>query len=220
MTTRLMHNKVELALHELRSIDGRPLLILHGLGERTRASVPTPWHRWPGPVWGLDFTGHGASTVPHGGGYTCEILASDVDIALGHVVEVSGQPTTIVGRGLGAYVGLMAAAARHDLVHGLVLADGPGLAGGSDGPGSGSWFDPADADGASPDPFALFELSTDIRPADYAMGFLRLLLARSALQAPVVVTAKVLPPWLAAVVNEPGVVRSSLDEACTRYATD
>ncbi|MEZ5229584.1 MAG: hypothetical protein R2710_23850 [Acidimicrobiales bacterium] len=45
-----------------------------------------------------------------------------------------------------------------------MIGDGPGLAGGSSGPGSGTWFAPADADGSSPDPYALFELSTDVRP--------------------------------------------------------
>jgi pimeloyl-ACP methyl ester carboxylesterase len=209
-----MHNKVELALHQLADGPGHPLLVLHGLGEATGDTVPAPWQAWTGPVWGLDFTGHGASTVPHGGGYTCEVLASDADIALGHI-----GAATIVGRGLGGYIGLMVAAARPDAVLGLVIGDGPGLAGGGDGPSSGTWFDPADADGSSPDPFALFELSTDTRPADYAMGFLRLVLARSELDAPVSVTAMVRPPWLAAVADEPGVVTESAEAAIARYST-
>ena len=37
---RLRHAKVELALHTLREGEGRPLLLLHGLGERTPAAVP------------------------------------------------------------------------------------------------------------------------------------------------------------------------------------
>ena len=36
---------------------------------------------WPGPVYGLDFTGHGASTVPVGGGYSAEMLLADADTA-------------------------------------------------------------------------------------------------------------------------------------------
>ncbi len=36
----------------------------------------------PGPIFALDFTGHGASTVPSGGGYTAEMLMADVDAAL------------------------------------------------------------------------------------------------------------------------------------------
>ncbi len=52
--------RVLLALHELRSGEGRPLLLLHGLGERTPDRVPAYVEAWDGPVFGLDFTGHGA----------------------------------------------------------------------------------------------------------------------------------------------------------------
>ena len=48
------------------------------------------------PVWALDFTGHGASSMPVGGGYFCELLMADVDAALAHL-----GPTTLYGRGLG-----------------------------------------------------------------------------------------------------------------------
>ncbi|MBV9256202.1 MAG: alpha/beta hydrolase, partial [Actinobacteria bacterium] len=34
-TTMLRHGKVDLALHDLRAGTGRPLLLLHGLGERS-----------------------------------------------------------------------------------------------------------------------------------------------------------------------------------------
>ena len=131
----LAHNRVTLALHEVDpGSDGgaRPLLMLHGLGERTQGSLPEHLD-WSGRVLGLDFTGHGDSTLPVGGGYTSEILVGDVDAALSHLDE----PVTILGRGLGAYVGLMCAAARPDVVHGVVMTDGPGLAGGGVHPGRG-----------------------------------------------------------------------------------
>ncbi|MET0902425.1 MAG: alpha/beta hydrolase, partial [Acidimicrobiales bacterium] len=79
MTVWLQHNKIQLALHELRGGDGRPLLLLHGLAERTPATVPAHLAAWPGPVWGLDLSGHGASSVAAGGGYFCEVLMGDVD---------------------------------------------------------------------------------------------------------------------------------------------
>ncbi|MGZ4770642.1 MAG: hypothetical protein ACXVLX_18420 [Ilumatobacteraceae bacterium] len=72
--TLLRHNKIDLALHRLSEGDGTALLLLHGLGESSPASVPDWAVRWPGPVAALDFTGHGRSTVPPGGGYTAEIV--------------------------------------------------------------------------------------------------------------------------------------------------
>ena len=53
----------------------------------------------------------------------------DVDIAIAHLGAV-----TIYGRGLGAYVGLLAAGGRAEEVRGAILADGPGLAGGGPSP--------------------------------------------------------------------------------------
>ncbi len=216
-TTRtLRHNRVELALHELAAGDAAPgslpLLILHGLGEASSAPL-APWDRWAGAVFGLDFTGHGLSTVPRGGGYTAESLMSDVDVALAEI-----GPAAMVGRGLGAYVGLLVSGARPDLVQGCVLDDGPGLSGGGVGPGSGTWFSPPDHDGTTPDPFALYELSNDIRPPDYATSFVHLLMASSALASPLIVTARNRPAWLAAVAEEPGVVTADIDEAFTLLA--
>ena len=46
----LMHNKIELALHQLKdgSSDEPALLLLHGLGQETGSSIPGPWSTWPG----------------------------------------------------------------------------------------------------------------------------------------------------------------------------
>ncbi len=211
MIRELVHNKVTLALHELKKGSGAPLLLLHGLGESSHLPHE-PWSDWSGPIFGLDFTGHGASTVPKGGGYTCELLLGDVDVALAEL-----GPVTVLGRGLGAYVGLMIAGIRPDLVRGAVLADGPGLAGGGEDMTSGTWFHPSDADGRAPDPYALFELSNDVRPADYATNFVHLLLAASELDAPLSIIAKNSPPWLTAIAKEPGVVSESSQAAFERF---
>ena len=127
MTTLLRHGKVELALHHLRDTgDGptattRPLLILHGLGEASPTSVPTWADTWPGPVAALDFTGHGASTIPRGGGYTAELLLGDADAALAALTgDDSSRSITVLGRGLGAYIALQLAGARAAQVHGAV----------------------------------------------------------------------------------------------------
>jgi pimeloyl-ACP methyl ester carboxylesterase len=113
----LRHSKIDLALHELRAGEGRALLLLHGLGERSPSQVPAFVESWLGPVYALDFAGHGDSTVPVGGGYTAEILMADTDHALAHLGKA-----TVVGRGLGAYVALMIAGARPLLVRGAIRA--------------------------------------------------------------------------------------------------
>lgn len=210
--TDLAHAGARLALHRLRPGDGQPLLLVHGLGERTPATVPALAEGWPGPVYGLDLTGHGASTVPAGGGYSAELLMADVDTALRHL-----GPSTVVGRGLGAYVSLLAAGARPDLVRGAVLVDGPGMIAASTGPGSPMPALPDVSSPAPPDPFALAELVRDIRAPDYASVFVRMALLGSDLPHPVTVAAVNRPPWLQAVVDEPGVLDLPAAEAVARY---
>ena len=209
--TMLTHNRVELALHQLADGDGPTLLLLHGLGERSPAAVP-PWaSSWRGRVAALDFTGHGDSAVPVGGGYTTEILLGDADAALAHLGEV-----TVVGRGLGAFVALQLAGARASLVHGTVLCDGPGLAGGPTEPTSQSIVR-LPHDGHSPDPYALLELGRDLRPPDYATTFVRLAVQGSALDEPITVSAVYRPAWLQAVVKELGVAERSIEDALAVY---
>lgn len=209
--TTLVHNRVHLALHHLRSGEGRCLLLLHGLGERSPLAVPSWARSWSGPVAALDFTGHGASTVPRGGGYTSEILLGDADAALAHLGEV-----TVLGRGLGAYIALQLVGARPTSVFGAVLTDGPGLAGGPSEPISQSYV-ALPSDGTAPDPYALVELGRDLRPPDYATAFTRLAVQGSPLDEPIAVAAVFRPPWLAAVVGEQGVVEAPIAEALDLY---
>jgi pimeloyl-ACP methyl ester carboxylesterase len=208
----LTHGRVELAVHQLRDGEGPGLLHLHGLGERTPDGLPGYLEPWGGPVYGLDFTGHGASTVPRGGGYTAEVMMGDVDTVLRHL-----GPLTLFGRGLGAYVALLTAGARADLVRGAVLADGPGLVGGGIRPGSPFVIAATDAPPGPPDPYALAELSRDVRPPDYAITFVRHALEWSDLDTPLTVTTVVRPEWIEAIVGEPGVVEATIPEALQRY---
>jgi pimeloyl-ACP methyl ester carboxylesterase len=210
---RLRHSRVELALHELRAGAGRPLLLLHGLGERTPKAAPPELAAWPGPIFGLDFTGHGASSVPRGGGYTPEGLMGDADTALRHLGRA-----TLVGRGLGAWVALLLAGARPADVRGAILRDGLGLAGGGPSPGTAQIAFPNPAAPGTPDPFALAELSRDVRPPDYATAFLRQANELSGLERPVSVCCAERPEWLAAVAGEPGALDTRLDEALRHYA--
>lgn len=212
-TVRLTHNRIELALHTLRTGDGPALLLLHGLGESSPAEVPAFAAAWTGGVYALDFTGHGESTMPIGGGYTAEIMMADADIALRHL----GQ-ATVVGRGLGAYIALLIAGARADQVRGAVLADGPGLSGGPTVPTSQPVVTVQAVDTA-PDPYAIVELGRDLRPGDYATTFVRLANEGSGLDEPITVTARFKPAWLRAVVGEPGVREAaSIAEAIAHYA--
>ena len=212
-TVVLRHNKIDLALHRLRDGSGRPLLHLHGLGEASPSAVPPSLAAWPGPVWALDFTGHGASTIPVGGGYFCEVLMGDVDAALAHL-----GPMTVYGRGIGGYVGLLIAGARADDVRGVIIDDGPGLVGGGTEPGTPFVLaEPLSVTG-TPDPYALLDLHHDVRPPDYATSFARLAATLSGLDVAVAVNAMVRPPWLAAVILEPGVRQLSLPEALALFA--
>jgi pimeloyl-ACP methyl ester carboxylesterase len=199
MTTRwVRHLRINLALHELQAGDEHPLLLLHGLGERTPSKVPSYVSGWPGAVWGLDFTGHGDSDVPSGGGYTCEVLMGDADAALREL-----GPSTVLGRGLGAYVALLIAGARPQMVRGATSTMLIGV---------------DEASIVPPDPFVLFELSRDVRPADYAATFARQVLTLAELATPLTVCARWRPPWLEAVASEPGVVESSIEDALAAYS--
>src|SRR6218665_3829553 len=105
MTEFLPHGRIRLALHRLqpaRAPGAHPLLLLHALGESHAAHPAFSYAQWPGAVHALDFTGHGDSTIPAGGGYSCEVLMGDVDIALAHI-----GTATVCGRGLGAYIPLV-----------------------------------------------------------------------------------------------------------------
>jgi pimeloyl-ACP methyl ester carboxylesterase len=238
LTVTLRHNRIDLALHRLpgraeraerangrgaelsqrngegeADSEGRPLLHLHGLGERSPVDVPDHLAAWPGPVWALDFTGHGASTVPVGGGYFSELLMGDVDAALAHL-----GPATLYGRGLGAYIALMTAGSRPDLVRGAILDDGPGMTGGGTEPTTSFVLGAPLAVTGSPDPYALLELSHDVRPPDYATTYARQAATLSGLDTALAVAAVVRPPWLAAVSGEPGVVSVPRDTCIALFA--
>jgi hypothetical protein len=107
-------------------------------------------------------------------------------------------------------------------VRGVILADGPGLVGGGIRPSSpyiAPALPPADPDTpAMADPYALDELSRDVRPPDYAVEFVRQMMQWSELDRPIVVATVVRPEWLAAVVAEPGVVEASVSDALAMFA--
>ena len=214
MTEYLNHNRVRLALHKLKDGPGHALLLLHGLGECSPATLPAPLAGWPGPVHALDFTGHGASDIPAGGGYSCEFLMADADCALARLGFA-----TVVGRGLGAYVGLLLAGARPRQVRGVILLDGPGLAGGGT-PAKNPYIPVVDtAWPGPPDPYAIADLATDARPPEYASNFAMLASQHSGLERPIAVCTCEVPEWLQATMNLLSLERINLEEALQDYTT-
>jgi pimeloyl-ACP methyl ester carboxylesterase len=208
----LPHGRITLALHELVVGDvALPrLLLLHGLGESTPTVAPvTVTDVWAGPIWGLDFCGHGQSGAAAGGGYSCEILMGDVDTALRHL-----GPCVLLGSGLGGYVALLTAGAAPERVLGVIVQGGPGLAGGGVRPGSETILVPASVGaGGTPDPWALMELAIDVRPPNYVTSFVRQYVGVSSAESPVSICTAARPAWLASVAEEYGVVEVSLSDA-------
>ncbi|MGH2632859.1 MAG: alpha/beta fold hydrolase, partial [Tepidiformaceae bacterium] len=101
---------------------------------------------------------------------------------------------------------------------GIVIADGPGIAGGGDEPGITIVRGVPEREGP-PDPFALVELASDLRPPDYAATFVGFAATGSGLTRPVTVAAKARPDWLAAVLREPGVAEASVEDGLAFYAS-
>ena len=215
MSIELQHLRVRLALHCLREAPGPTLLLLHALGEQSPDAVPVECAAWTGSVYALDFSGHGASMMPRGGGYTCEALMGDADAALAHL-----GPVTVFARGLGAYIAVLLAGARPELVRGVVLCDGQGLAGG------GTSFDSvlharrALALCANVDPRALIELEIDPRPAQYANAFAQQAAENSGLARPFSVCCEQRPEWLAMIVAGLGLKTASVAESLAYYARE
>ncbi|MGO4808168.1 alpha/beta fold hydrolase [Cupriavidus sp. 2MCAB6] len=214
MTVYLRHNRLRLALHPLKSGSGPALLLLHGLGERAPQALPPEYAAWPGPVHALDFTGHGLSDIPRGGGYSCEFLMADADIALEHL-----GPSTVAGRGLGGYIALLLAGARPDQVRGAILRDGPGLAGG--GTAARNPYIPVvdTTRTGPPDPYAIADLATDVRPPSYAANYAMLASQHSETPQPISVCTRERPDWLKAVTELLSLEPVELDQALHRYAS-
>ena len=212
MKTFLGHGKLTLVLHRIRSGSGRSLLLLHGLGECSPRSPGAEVADWPGPIFALDFTGHGESSIPVGGGYSPELFLADADTALAHL-----GVATLLGYGIGAYTALMLCGSRPKAARGAILCDGPGLAGGGAEPGPPAPPLSPPTRGGPPDPFALLELETDIRPPDFAERFVGMAVRGSGLERPVSICAAERPAWLAGVLASAGAGEASLPEALAIY---
>jgi pimeloyl-ACP methyl ester carboxylesterase len=201
---RITHGRMTLELHELARRAGLPLLLLHSLGGSSADWGEAP-ATWPGPVFALDFAGHGHSEWVVGGAYCPEMLAGDADAALAHIGTAA-----IVGAGLGAYVALLLAAARSAAVPAVLLLPGPGLAGGGPHPDHGRKFPElmvVDRRPGIADPMVR-TLEHDVRPVDYAEAF-----ARVATRILLGEDLQVRPPWWDAVRRAPAAEGIGVDLA-------
>ncbi len=211
---RLVHGRVEVALHSLKEAPGPRLLFLHELGGRADDLDSEHCRRWPGPVWGLDFTGHGESDRPAGGGYTAEALLGDADATLPFLGEV-----TVLGSGLGAWIALLLAGSRPRQVRGAILAPGRGLTGGGSSPGSPTLTAPPPSTPGEDDGFAELELSTDIRPIGYAGLFARQAHHLCAVSPALSIAPDARAAWLDALRDHPGAAVRTIAEALDHYAS-
>ncbi len=185
-----------IALHHLREAPGVPLLLLHGLGGSSVDWDVRP-EAWPGPVFAMDFPGHGESAWLAGGGYYPELLASDADVAL---ASIGGG--FVAGAGVGAWVALLLAGTRPDEAAGALLLPGPGLHGlptpDVDDAARGSDAALASFEGSrdaprGTDPMVAM-LEKDVRPIDYATAF-----AARARRVVLTSSPEPAPPWWAAI---------------------
>ena len=126
--TGIRHGHLELALHELASGPGLPLLLVHELGSDSR-SWTVEEMTWPGPLYALDLSGHGESDRARGGAYLPEYWAGDIDAVLAEI-----GPAAVLGAGVGAYCALLVAGARPEVVPVVGLLPGAGLKGGGSEP--------------------------------------------------------------------------------------
>jgi len=209
----LRHATVTLALHPLSRGDGLPLLLLHALGGSAADWRVLPVG-WDGPVYALDFSGHGDSQWVKGGGYTPELFTADADTALERIGAAA-----VAGIGLGAYIAVLLAGARADMIPAALLLPGRGLAGGPPQPDFSRGFrivDVADATDSATgsDPLA-WSADGMPRPPDYAVA-----LARAATRLLLVEDDRERPPWWNAVaqVRAAAAVPADLGEAFRRLA--
>lgn len=175
----LKHGRVSLRLHELsaaRASGQSPLLLLHELGS-SAAAWSDEWRSWQGPVYALDFSGHGESDHAIGRSYYPEFFVMDADLAL----EAIGDEAHLAGAGIGAYVAMLLAGSRPDRIPAALLLPGRGLASGGEAPdfdrgqsGVSSWQARLDAAARefpnATDPFVA-TCEGDLRPLDYVSDF-------------------------------------------------
>lgn len=177
----LINGRTSLHLRQLDEGSGTPLLLLHDLfgsmGDwQSHPLEEAVGEAWDGPVWALDFAGHGDSAWRPGGAYYPELFATDANAALEEIGSAC-----VAGIGLGAYVALLIAGARAEKVPGSLLLPGTGMEGGGQEPAvtpnpeslqklARAHGGTETASDTATDPRVILA-ENDIRPVDYACSF-------------------------------------------------
>ena len=214
---QLLHGRVAVELHTLKPGKGRPLLLLHALGSNSDSWSDPILEYSAGPVYALDFAGHGKSGRLAGGAYYPEYFLADADLA----VAGFGEGCTVVGAGVGAYVALLLAGSRPKSVLGALLKAGPGLEGFGSDPDSEiaiediTGFEALVAEtskGFAPgtDPLVA-QCAWDMRPGDYVTSFAEA--AHTLFFCPSVEAAGSAPDWWRAAREVSGAETASGDLA-------
>ena len=222
---RSVHGKIDLALHHLRpapDADGRrhaaaaaPPRPRRGVADR---GALVRGRRGPGRSRRSTSRATVGSTMPHGGGYTAEILLADADAALGALTvdDPDAARSRCSAGGSARTSPSSSPAPGRRRCTAPSSPTGPGSPAGRRGRRrrASSRSRPT---ARTPDPYALVELGRDLRPPDYAASFVRLALAGSPSTSRSPCTAMIRPEWLDAVANEHGVMDVPLAEALTAY---
>ena len=222
---QLQHGETRIALHPFRDVEGPPLLLLHGLYANA-ATLQALAPSWPGPVFGIDLSGHGESAWRNGGAYSGELFAADADSALAEIARESAETVVLAGEGIGAYASLLLAGGRPERVRAAVLASGRGLEGAGAVPEGGvadferrfllpARLAPRNGPKGVDPRVAMAEF--DPRPTDYAEQF-----AARAKQILLVEPSTPPPPWWDAIRNVAGVqtVKGSLASTLAGFTHD
>lgn len=102
--------------------DGPPLILWHGLARRWQDyATLLPWLTPQWSVIALDHRGHGKSSRMPGSYLVPDYVADAVAV----LEAIADRPALLYGHSLGALVAVGVAAARPDLVKGIVLEDPP-----------------------------------------------------------------------------------------------
>lgn len=117
---RIPRGNGSLALYERGDPAHPPLLLLHGAAGSTRLETAPLFRQLESSfhVFGLDLSGHGASSFPSEGALTMDRFVQDVEATLSAIDEPS---CSLFGFSMGASVALRVAAAHPDRIDRLAL---------------------------------------------------------------------------------------------------